>query len=171
MNKDFVASEETSDGFVPPFVCPFTGHLANGIIKFVVLKPCGHVMCQKSLIELSGEEQPETSADSKEESSKKASSSSSQASPSLHADQPLAESSGGGPTNSSARSLQISNRSCPVCQKSFSSTTGDIIILASGEDFSPPSKEKKRSKQDQVQSQEPTPSDEKAPPSKRAKAS
>lgn len=53
INPEYLLISEDSDEFVAPFLCPFTQELSNGVTRFVVIRPCGHVMSQSALKELS----------------------------------------------------------------------------------------------------------------------
>lgn len=55
MNPEYTHVSEEIDTFIPPFSCPFTQDLSNGVIKFVIIRPCGHVLSLRALKELSDE--------------------------------------------------------------------------------------------------------------------
>lgn len=141
-----------------PFVCPFTGFLSNGVIKFVALKPCGHVMSQKAFKELVAEQG--TRPDEKQDLP----SSSSNASDAPHSTQTTLTSAVDDKPHSDAYI-----RYCPICQIQCKADS-DVIILASEDELPIPrkSKEKKRNNSSLQESSEQTPSDELPPPSKKS---
>jgi len=119
---------ESGETFVAPFVCPFTGHASNGVVKFVILQPCGHVMSQRAIKEM---EDPQHSV---HRSDKGVSSSTSSSAASAIA----ASTAGPVPADSSKSNLGTDKRQCLMCHQPYNSLT-EIVELASEHQASPTS--------------------------------
>jgi hypothetical protein len=98
MNQEF-QKEERDPTFVAPFQCPFTSHFSNGIIKFIILRPCGHVMTHRALKEMA-EETKDTSPLPQQSTALSNGTFSSE------------------PNNGTSSSAMLTP--CPICQKGFS---------------------------------------------------
>jgi len=161
MNQEYIDTADPGEKFVAPFRCPFSGHISNGVIKFVVLQPCGHVVSQRALQEMS---EAQTMSIPLTQPSSSSASPSTDPSTSPHAQLDL-------------QSVSHAYRQCIICQKSYLPNK-DVIELASdpstqstsGPDLA--QKEKKRSHD--LQTVEPhsiSPVPDRTPSSKRPKLS
>lgn len=165
MNKEYIDAVESGETFMAPFMCPFTGHASNGVIKFVALQTCGHVMSQRAIKEMAEQQQIV------QQSGKAETSSSSSATPSATTD-------GASSAESTKPSLTTDKRQCLVCHKPYNPLT-DLVELASDLHASQTQsngdmdrKTKKRAYDQQIESNATTSTASQNPPdAKRAKLS